>query len=876
MILDGDRPLASFELRAGTPAVATLRHLDAGTRPIRATYSGDASHAPSRSETQNLPVTASPSTTLVPAPQPSFGRGSRVWLGVAKGDFNGDGFLDLATANGSFGAQGVPPGNDVTILLGDGRGAFNPAPGSPVRVGDAPTSIVASDFTQDSVLDLATANADGTVTVLRGDGRGGFVPAPASPLRTASGATLVESGDFDRDGRVDLVTVGFSGFQIHLGRGDGTFSSRDLQSAPFGFGSPGVFVTDFTRDGVPDLVIGVSAPVNQVQFWTEVAPQRWSIVRRVDVAANPNYMTAADWNQDGHLDFASVGSGNGVVTFVLSRVDGHRSLQFNPFVVPSTMLSIAPMDVNGDGSLDALVGRPPALRNEYTEGLGIVLGNGRGEFGANTAVRINVSIWPRAMATGDFNNDGRQDLAVNDDADRSVRVFLGVQAAKLIPGAGTTPQVTRVNTEFATPLSAQVLDTEDRPIAGVGVLYAYPRSGAAQPGLQVPVNTTGVIPFSDANGQTSLTVRANGVAGGPYELVASVGRGPETRFRLTNLPPGTGSTVNLSTARSTILEGELIQLRATVQPTTATGTVDFLDATTVLGTAEVTRGQAVLLKGDFAPGTRRITARYRGDPAFEGSTSTAVNLIVQTRAGANPSISGAGSVVNGASLRPGLAGGTWITLYGTNLSTVTRTWESRDFDAGALPTSLDGVRVNIQGVPAFVFFISPSQINVLAPKNLPPGPAAVQVIRGTALSSAVNVTAQALSPALFAYAPQSGRYAVAQDATNFALIGPPGLLGEGVPLEPAREGQVLTVYATGLGDTDPPYEDGVLSAAAPLAAPLTLRLGGVAATTTYAGRISPGLYQVNFIVPAGLSGDAEITLLREGTASPTGVFLAIR
>ncbi len=75
-------------------------------------------------------------------------------LGVAVGDFNGDGIADLAVANFSS--------NDVSILLGDGSGGFAPAPGSPVAVGDGPYGVAVGDFNGDGIADLAVANNSAT------------------------------------------------------------------------------------------------------------------------------------------------------------------------------------------------------------------------------------------------------------------------------------------------------------------------------------------------------------------------------------------------------------------------------------------------------------------------------------------------------------------------------------------------------------------------------------------------------------------------------------------------------------------------------------------------------------------------------------------
>ena len=80
----------------------------------------------------------------------------------------------------------------------------------------------------------------------------------------------------------------------------------------------------------------------------------------------------------------------------------------------------------------------------------------------------------------------------------------------------------------------------------------------------------------------------------------------------------------------------------------------------------------------------------------------------------NPVIS-CGGVVNFAGPLGGIASGTWMSIYGNNLSSTTRAWSPADFVGRNLPVSIDNVTVTVGGVPAYVYFVSPTQINALAP-----------------------------------------------------------------------------------------------------------------------------------------------------------------
>ena len=119
---------------------------------------------------------------------------------VVVGDFNGDGIQDLATAN--------LLGNSVTVLLGNGAGGFTQVQGSPFMVGSNPASVVVGDFNGDGFADLATANSGtNTVTVLLGNGKGGFTQSPASPFTVGNSPQWLVVADFNGDGIEDIAAA---------------------------------------------------------------------------------------------------------------------------------------------------------------------------------------------------------------------------------------------------------------------------------------------------------------------------------------------------------------------------------------------------------------------------------------------------------------------------------------------------------------------------------------------------------------------------------------------------------------------------------------------------------------------------------------------
>ena len=142
---------------------------------------------------------------------------------------------------------------------------------------------------------------------------------------------------------------------------------------------------------------------------------------------------------------------------------------------------------------------------------------------------------------------------------------------------------------------------------------------------------------------------------------------------------------------------------------------------------------------------------------------TATYTLTAGAAGTAPSID-AGGVVSSASFQPGIVPGSWLTIKGSNLSPVTDTWEKAIVN-GILPTSLDGVSVSVGGKPAYVYFISPGQINVQAP-DVGTGPVPVTVTTPSGTSAAATATVVAQDPAFFLW---PGNQAVATRHSDASL-----------------------------------------------------------------------------------------------------------
>lgn len=232
-----------------------------------------------------------------------------------------------------------------------------------------------------------------------------------------------------------------------------------------------------------------------------------------------------------------------------------------------------------------------------------------------------------------------------------------------------------------------------------------------------------------------------------------------------------------------------------------------------------------------------------------------------------------GETTNAAGNIEVLAANTWITIKGTNLAPAgdTRSWQLSDFVNGQMPTSLDGVSVTLNGVNAFVSYISPNQVNALAPPSLQPGLVQVQLTNNGANSAIASVQLQSYSPTFFTF---TGGYVAAVHADG-ALIGPTSLYpGASTP---AQRGEIIQLYANGFGPCTSPVTPGSPQQTGTLPTMPVITIGGTQAAVAFAGLISPGLYQFNVTIPANAaSGDNTLTASYAGSTTQAGTLLTVQ
>lgn len=268
-----------------------------------------------------------------------------------------------------------------------------------------------------------------------------------------------------------------------------------------------------------------------------------------------------------------------------------------------------------------------------------------------------------------------------------------------------------------------------------------------------------------------------------------------------------------------------------------------------------------------------------GDSTNQGDSIYTANYTLNPAAPPQlPTLASQNAVLNGASFQLGIAAGSWVSIFGSNLAPATRTWRPDEIVEGKLPTSLDGVSVTINNRPAFIYYISPSQLNVQAPDDDSVGPVEVRVRTPSGTSNAGSAQLQRFAPAFFVFDPQSRKYAAAVHADG-TWVGPPGLFGGSVTTRPARPGDVVLLFGTGFGPTVPAVPAGrVVTEAARLANSVTIRFGDVVAVVQFAGLAAgaAGLYQFNVVVPELPDGDIAVTAEIGGLRTQDGVFIAVK
>ncbi len=339
------------------------------------------------------------------------------------GDFNGDGWLDVATVNSGS--------DDVTMLFGNGNGTFRS--GISFGVGRSPMFLTSGDLNHDATLDLIVAEtgSDGIV-VLLGQGDGLFQQPMFYP--SGKGPTFLELGDLDRDGDEDVVVINSGRFgnyppyslAVLLNDGHGHFSTAHVleEQDQHGLFPTGVSIADLSGDGLPELTVTWSQPSwrtpnGLVSVFTNEGHGQFVRSQDIDAGFTLSALTQVDLDEDGNLDLIAASVFTDSLNVLLQEAPGQYTKPAQLDVGFSPM-AVTLHDLNGDGHWDLIAS------NRASNSASILLGRGDGSF--QPAGHFAVGATPTSVGVEDFNGDGFPDVLTTNSDSHDMSILLSGKA----------------------------------------------------------------------------------------------------------------------------------------------------------------------------------------------------------------------------------------------------------------------------------------------------------------------------------------------------------------------------------------------------------------------------------------------------------------
>ncbi len=552
-------------------------------------------------------------------PQVSY-RAGTFPIGIAKGDFNHDGNLDVVVANFSS--------SSLSVFLGNGDGTFQPE--TTVPVGTNPISIAVADFNGDGNLDLAVAleQAPG-LQLLMGNGDGTFGPPVTVAGTTIGSLAKVVTADLNEDGRPDLAVASSSGVQLFLNDGSGSFTPG---IHIFGVASD-VMVTDLNGDGHLDLLYML---IESATCGAEGAPflqlgngdgSFQPAVQLPVILSDPLGMAAIDFNKDGRMDlvlddagFGSCPSGsitNGSVQVLLQQSDG----SFRPSVTISSVVhpqGVAVGDFDGDGNPDIAVlqAATAGVTPLPADAVLIYLGDGSGRFSGPH--QFNVGGGPEGLVTASLTNTSALDIVTSDAGSDSISVLVNQGANSVTLSSSANPS--EVFGQVTLTATVQPKFPGSGTLSG-SVVFSDGGTALGTAAVSSTGVTTQTITFTTA-GDHALEA----VFSGNTNFVGS------SSAHLSQIVNRAVPSVSLTSLLNPSLFGQAVTFNVTVSPvasgTIPTGTASLEENGTTIGSATLdATGKAVITLTSLPVGSSPLAAVYAGDQKYATAAST---IITQT------------------------------------------------------------------------------------------------------------------------------------------------------------------------------------------------------------------------------------------------------
>ena len=610
--------------------------------------------------------------------------------GIVAGDFNKDGATDLAVLNSGSGT--------VSILNGNNSGAY--AVTRTISVGPATgtgsTYLLALDINGDGDLDLVTANTtQNDVAVLMGRGNGNF--AAVQDYAVPNGPAYVAPIDFNRDGKPDLAVTQSTGGTVSVlinntlptpTNGGLSFVAPHVTSGGHGNMADSVAVADFNHDGYPDIAVAYLQD-NAVRVLSGTGGGHFSSAAEYPVGKQPYSIATGDLNNDGYADLVTANTADGTVSVLLNNGGGSGTFaSAQTYPVGHLPYQVAIGDLNGDGIPDL------AVTNYGDNTVSILYGQSGGGFTGGQTLTTCTN--PYGVAIGDTRHSGQNDVAVTCYRTGQLEVFLNNSMMPYQPppaqASFQSPEMYSTDSEptslvmgdfnrdgnldivtgnstandvsffagngsggFASAVNSFALNFPDSIAAGdvngdgiLDLVTVAPNfnqvaillgKGDGTFGQRVEF-AAGEQPWAVAMGDFNLDGKLDIVTANTVHRVNLTIPAYQTMY-MNEFPPtknggpsinvllnGSGSKITLTHSPSgTVASGTPVTLTATVAasvPTgtaTPSGTATFEDTNgAVLGTSTLSGGTATLTVPSLGSGRHVITVLYSGDSLYQPNT----------------------------------------------------------------------------------------------------------------------------------------------------------------------------------------------------------------------------------------------------------------
>ncbi len=332
-------------------------------------------------------------------------------MAVFAGDFDGDKNIDLATVNRET--------NSVTVSINDGFGAF--AKYSEYSVHGWPRGLYTADLDADSDLDIIVANYDGAITIWFNNGDGTYYGRIDYKLGVETFSVLAE--DLDKDNDLDLIISIEFNFTIGVifNNGDGTFDLANRHLYEIGGNPYALVAEDINNDGWPDIIAS-TAYQHAIFYSTNKGDGTFNNFTKYDMGEHYTFdLAAVDIDGDNDIDIIATNLGEeerpeNTVSVILNRGDGTYSETYIDYIVDEGPIGVTTGDFNHDGRPDI------ATANRGTNSVSILFNLGNGTFG--NEINYPAGREPYGIYSKDINQDGNIDILVPNHRGNSVFVLV--------------------------------------------------------------------------------------------------------------------------------------------------------------------------------------------------------------------------------------------------------------------------------------------------------------------------------------------------------------------------------------------------------------------------------------------------------------------